>query len=252
MPTLNNDHLEALRAHFPAPIALDFFNALSQNLAKTPVLLDSTAVDAGNSPTTTLRDKLGLGVVTSSGKAVAYDPDETLGQQIAAGVLCGPVPVSGDTPAFMLAGGVLKEADLLGLDIRAKQQLSRRIITEDSYLYDAPMLCPRGVKRVSTNQVLTAADHGLLFVATAAVAFTLPTKQNGLAFRFFQTANNDLTVQDGDNTLIARNNAAAASVAFSTSSQKIGASCLVECCYVDVDTLAWIFTSLCNHTITVS
>ena len=252
MPTLTNDHLEALRAHFSEPIALDFFNALSLNLAKTPVLLDSAAEDAGNTPTTTLRDKLGLGVVTSSGKAVAYDPDENLGQQIAAGLLCGETAVSGDTPAFMLAGGVVKEADMLGLDIRAKQQLSRRLIAEDSLVYDMPLLCPRGIVRIGTNRVLTAADHGLLFLATGAAAFTLPTKQNGLAFRFFQTANNDLTVQDGDSGLIARGNAAAASVAFSTANQKIGASCLVECCYIDTATLAWIFTSLCNHTITVT
>ena len=53
---------------------------------------------------------------------------------------------------------------------------------------------PRGIYRKSGNYTVTADDNGLLFLATAAVTFTLPTKQNGLAFRFAQTADANLVI----------------------------------------------------------
>ena len=53
-----------------------------------------------------------------------------------------------------------------------------------------------------------AADNGLLFLATAAAAFTLPAKQNGLAFRFVQTADANLVVQ-GAADIVHKNNTGA-------------------------------------------
>jgi hypothetical protein len=112
------------------------------------------------------------------------------------------------------------------------------------------LMHPRGIYRKSANYVVTPADNGLLFLATAAVAFTLPTKENGLAFRFLQTADNDLTIT-GSADIIHKGNAAATSVVFSTAGQKIGSHVLVECMYVAADTLKWVVSNLGGTTATV-
>src|SRR5204863_6723631 len=93
------------------------------------------------------------------------------------------------------------------------------------------LMHPRGVYRKSSNYTVTANDNGLLFLATAAVTFTLPSKQNGLAFRFVQTADANLVIS-GSADIIAKGNAAASSVTFSTTNEQIGSHVLVECMYV--------------------
>lgn len=252
MSNLTSDHRNALKQVLGDNLVeREIAEAIDLSQAFAPVTVDSTAADAGNTPTSTLRQYLAAGILDSGGKALAYDPDGNDGLQQCAGVFRAAVPVSGDTPAQLIVSGQLRSADLVGIDVRGKQQLASRFHFDDTRLFDVPLLAPRAVYRKGTNYVVTAANHNALFLATAAVGFTLPTKANGLAFRFFQTANADMTITDGDSGIIVRNNAAATSVAYSTASQKIGAHCLVECMYIDTDTLAWIFTSLCNHTLTV-
>ena len=226
-------------------------------IATKKVTIDSTAVDSGNTPTTTLRGGNVMALVDATGKALTYDPDANDGRQIAMGILEKHQSMLVDGMASdrftqMLVHGLLKQGELVGLDPRAKQQLAGRFVFDRDLAASLGVLMhPRGIYRKAANYTVTAADNGLLFLATAAVSFTLPTKQNGLAFRFFQTANADLTIaSSGD--LIHKNSAAASSVAFSTASQKIGSHVLVECVYIDTDTLAWIVSNLGGTTATVT
>ncbi|HTN77000.1 MAG TPA: hypothetical protein VL096_17195, partial [Pirellulaceae bacterium] len=113
------------------------------------------------------------------------------------------------------------------------------------------LMHPRGIYRHAANHTVSAEENGLLLVATAAVAFTLPEKQNGLAFRFLQTADANLVIL-GDADLICHGNAAASSVTFSTASQKIGSHVLVECLYTGTNTLKWLVSNLGDTTMTIA
>ncbi|WP_425616261.1 head decoration protein [Anatilimnocola sp. NA78] len=220
------------------------------------VMLASESVDGGNTPETTLRGGTVLALRDSDGQAVVYDPDANDGSQIAVGVLeqHQDMLVNGvatDRFTQLIVHGLLREAELHNLDPRARQQLASRMLFDRKPASTAPLLSPRGVYRKSTNYTLTAADSGLMFLATGAAVFTLPTKANGLAFRITQTADNDLTI-GGSSDLIHKGNAAASSVTFSTASQKIGSQVLVECVYTNGGTLKWLVTNLGGTTATVS
>lgn len=83
----------------------------------------------------------------------------------------------------------------------------------------------------TTDYTVVAADNGKLFTnegAAGAVNFTLPTVAAGYRFWFKSVADQNLTVTGAAGTVIALNNAAATSVAFSTASQKIGGGFMVE------------------------
>lgn len=226
-------------------------------VATRRVTLDSAAVDSGNSPTTTLRGGNVLAFVDASGKAHTYDPDANDGRQMAVGILehyqnMLVDGVAADRFTQILVHGLVKESELVGLDPRAKQQLgSRFVFDRDLGASLGVLMHPRGIYRKSANYVVTAEDNGLLFLATAAVAFTLPAKQNGLAFRFFQTADNDLTIT-GSGDIVHKGNAAATSVVFSTAGQKIGSHALVECMYVADSTLKWVVSNLGGTTASVA
>lgn len=217
----------------------------------------STAVDSGNTPSTTLRAGLLLAAVDASGKLDTYSPDATDGRQIAVGVLeqSQSMLASGaaaDRFTQVLVHGFVKEAALVGLDPRARQQLGSRLVFDRERVPQAGVLMhPRGVYRKSTSYTVTADDNGLLFLATAAATFTLPTKQNGLAFRFAQTADANLVIA-GNSDLLHKGNAGASSVTFSTSSEKIGSHVLVECLYTGAGVLKWLVTNLGGTTATVA
>jgi len=227
-------------------------------VATRPITIDAAAVDSGNSPQSVLRGGIVLALQDTGGKASVYDPDANNGQQIAAGVLehAQSMLVDGvatDRFTQMLVHGLVRESQLIGLDPRAKQQLASRLIFDrDSAASVGVLMHPRGVYRKSENYSVTASDNGLLFVATAAVTFTLPTPQNGLAYRFLQTADADLVIASGLGNLVHKGNAAASQVAFNTTSQKIGSQVLVECLYTATDTLRWVVTNLGGTAATVS
>ena len=229
-----------------------------QDLAATrKITLVSTATDSGNTPATTLRGGMLLGIVDSSGKASTYSPDATDGRQIAVGILehAQDMLVAGvatDRFTQMLVHGLVKEGELINLDARARQQLGLRMTLDGEPSPQAGVLMhPRGIYRKSTSYTVTAADNGLLFLATAAATFTLPTKANGLAFRFAQTADANLVIS-GSTDIIHKGNAGASSVTFSTSSEKIGSHVLVECLYTAAGTLKWLVTNLGGTTATVA
>lgn len=229
-----------------------------QDLAATKkiTLLDSTT-DTGNTPATTLRGGNVLAIADANGKATLYSPDANDGRQIAVGVLEQTQDmllngVATDRFTQLLAQGLVREGELLNLDLRAKQQLGPRFFFDRDLSSPAGVLMhPRGIYRKGTNYTVVAGDNGLLFLATAAVNFTLPTKQNGLAFRFLQTADANLVIT-GSADIIAKGNAAANTVTFSTSSEKIGSHVLVECVYVGTSTLKWLVTNLGATTPTVA
>jgi hypothetical protein len=159
--------------------------------------------------------------------------------------------VASDRFTQMLACGLLKESEIGGLDVRARNQLAGRF-TFDSPLEPIGVLMhPRGVYRKEANYTVTADDNGLLFVATAAVTFTLPSKANGLAFRFLQTVDQNLVIQ-GSSDIVHKHSASASTVTFSTSSQKIGSQVLVECLYIGPNLLKWVVSNLGGTTATVA
>ena len=226
-------------------------------VATKKITLVSSAIDSGNTPTTTIRGGNVLGIADSTGKANTYSPDANDGRQIAVGILehNQDMLVAGtasDRFTQMLVHGLVKEGELINLDPRAKQQLGLRFLLDRESSPQAGVLMhPRGIYRKSSNYAVTASDNGLLFLATAAVTFTLPTKQNGLAFRFAQTADFNMVIS-GSADIIAKGNAAANTVTFSTASEKIGSHVLVECIYVNTSTLKWLVTNLGATTPTVA
>jgi hypothetical protein len=226
-------------------------------VATRKVTIVSSASDAGNTPTTTLRGGNVLAIVDSTGKANTYSPDANDGRQIAIGILehyqdmlVGGVAT--DRFTQMLVHGLVRESELIGLDPRAKQQLGQRFVFDRENSPQAGVLMhPRGIYRKAANYTVTADDNGLLLLATAAVTFTLPTKQNGLAFRFAQTADANLVISGGG-SIIHKGNAAANTVTFSTANEKIGSHVLVECIYTTAGTLKWLVTNLGGTTATVA
>lgn len=93
------------------------------------IVLVSTAVDAGNTPTTTLRKGLVLGKVTASGKYKEYDPNAVDGSQVAKLILADKVDMLDETATAVDTEGVAVfrgdfiAANLPGLDAAAKTAL---------------------------------------------------------------------------------------------------------------------------------
>jgi hypothetical protein len=226
-------------------------------VATRHITLVGTATDTGNTPNTTLRGGILLGVVDASGKLDTYSPDATDGRQIAVGILehAQSTLVDGvatDRFTQMLVHGLVREGELINLDPRGKQQLGQRFVFDRENSPQAGVLMhPRGVYRKSANYTVVAADNGLMFLATAAVTFTLPAKQNGLAFRFAQTFDGNLVIS-GAGDIIHKNNASANTVTFSTAGEKIGSQVLVECVYTNTGTLKWLVSNVGGTTATVA
>ena len=226
-------------------------------LATNPLQLDAANVDAGNSPTTTIRSGNLVARNDTTGIGFLYDPDANDGRQIAVGVLEHALDMLSSgvaTQRFtqMLVHGLLKENELVGLDPRAKTQLAGRFLFDDDPTASSgELMHPRGVYRKAADYTVTASDNGLLMLATNAVTFTLPTKQNGLAFRFLQTTNNNMVIA-GSSDLLHKGSSGADTVTFSTTSEKIGSHVLVECLYTAESTLRWVVTNLGGTTATVA
>ncbi len=84
------------------------------------------------------------------------------------------------------------------------------------------------IRAKTSDYTVLASESGSIFTnygATAAVNFTLPTKADGLVYEFYAAADVGLTVtSDAVDTMVALNDAAADSVAFSTTSLILGGS----------------------------
>lgn len=198
------------------------------------VIMVSTAVDAGSSPTTVLRSGLVLGKVTASGKYKQHDGTATDGSEVAVLVLNQEMSTldyagaAADKEAHVLVRGVLQAANLPNLSAVSRRQLlatGRYLFDDDlAAAYGASAGMQREAAAAGPTQTLTAADVGTLWVTSAACAFTLPAIAPGLGpFEFLNGADANMSVAsaEGDN-VITDGDLSADSVAFSTASHKIG------------------------------
>lgn len=192
--------------------------------------IDSTAVDSGNTPTTTLRRGLVMGRIASTSKFVHYDPAATDGSQDPIGILFMTVNMydsataaTRDKQGVVLPWGFVKVGQLYGFDEYARGRL-RNLFPDD--LRQLSLFKP--VSK-TTDYTVVAADNGTHFFtlgAAGAVNFTLPAITNcrGYRFRFSNVVDQNMTITAPAGKLVTFNNAAATSVAFSTAGNKIGAS----------------------------
>ena len=220
---------------------------------EAPVLYDSdptigaAAVDAGNTPTTDLRAGLLLGRKTSDGLLYQWDSTATDGTENVVGVLLNSISMlNGGVAENKDAGaqgvviyGPVKAAALLAKGtafgsaasrVLARKQTAGRFIFDDDVVGVLSGRVQREVAKTA-DYTIVAADNGTLFTNTAAagaVEFTLPAILPGLSFKFKGVVDQNMTVTsaEGDN-VVALNDASADSIAFSTSSQKIGSGAVV-------------------------
>ena len=102
----------------------------------------------------------------------------------------------------------------------------------DGFRYGGYLLYANEIAKTA-DYTVKVAESGTLFTntgATGAVIFTLPARQSLLAYGFLVVADQNLTVVSaaGDD-IVVFNDASADSVAFSTSSEKIGGQFFVWC-----------------------
>ena len=93
------------------------------------ITIDKDAVDAGSTPTTTLRKGLVLGEITASGKYAQYDDNASDGTETAACILADEVNVlddegtAQDSHSVGVIHGVVDESKLVGIDANGKADL---------------------------------------------------------------------------------------------------------------------------------
>lgn len=206
----------------------------------------ASSVDAGNTNgTANLRSGLLLGRVTATGKLKQWDPTATDGSELIYGVL-GPMvgTTFGSTTidrfvGMILVGGMVDPAKLivpgttaLGISGNANEFAIRSQLWPRITFYNDFAGVRNGTWRdvvaKTANYTVTTADTDVLFTnrgAAGAVNFTLPANaRKGLRYGFFVVADQNVTVTAGTaDTMVVFNDAAADSIAFSTSSERIGA-----------------------------
>lgn len=200
------------------------------------IVISSTAVDSGSSPTTDLRPGLVMGKITSSGEYAQYSATATDGTQIAEGVLFNSVrmvnPLTGsvaDQVGVLVVAGAVKGGSLQGIDQKARSDMYARFVFDDDLAGNS--FGWRDVVAKTADYTVTSADNNRIFTnrgAAGAVNFTLPTIAKGLRYRFFVEADQTVTVTSATaDTLVVFNDAAADSIAASTAGEKIGWACEV-------------------------
>lgn len=233
------------------------------NLYVSNLKLDDEAIDAGNSPTSSLRAGLLLGRHTSSDNLYAWDPDAIDGREELAGVLLRDLSmldadgVAEEKYGHVLLAGSLKASELLvegtALASSTDEYLARRqmfgrfLMDDDQPMKPAWLGVPFSNKTIADagTTVLTAADCGkrIIFSSASAVQGTLPTIENGLVYEFLRTANEEMAIvsAEGDNMIVG-NDVSADSVTFTTAGEQIGAIVRVEGILVG-GTLKWLVTT---------
>lgn len=223
--------------------------------------ISGAARDAGNTPTTVLRPGLLLGQITSSGLLTNWSPTATDGSQLVHSILMTGLRVQdldgNNQGAFtwVLAGGPVQAAKVLNLDNVARAQM------RDRFLFDDRMANPYATfphllqVTKATSYTVVASDAGTLFDtlgAAGAVTFTLPALAAGAGpFTFLNLADQNMIVasDEGDN-VVALNDLSADSLAFSTSSEKIGGMVRV---YANAAGTKWIAEILSGaNTVTIA
>jgi hypothetical protein len=218
------------------------------------VKLVAASVDAGNTPTTTLRPGLILGVVTASGLYTPYNPDATDGSETPVCILNTGMSMLGAAGAVeikeadVLFGGVIQVSSgaiggITGQDgaltAHARKVLGRQFIFDDEM---PNKQIGWRQEQVATDTTVTAAKNGTLYIATAAATFTLPTIAYGLEYEFLMVANANMAITGAASTLIrATSNTYGTTATFSTANSLFGANAKVKAVYVGAD-LKWMLT----------
>lgn len=195
-------------------------------------LISGSAVDSGNTPTFELRPGLLLGQQIATGKYMQYNPAASDGTEVAGAVLIEGLrmldfsnnPV--DRFYAVLVGGPVQASKLLGLDNQARAQMSKFIFDDIGNIQGNSWFPFKRFQTKTANYSVVASDNGSNFDnlgAAGEVDFTLPPIANGYYFGFRALAAQTLKVisNEGGN-IVALNNAAANSLAFSTGGQIIG------------------------------
>ncbi len=196
--------------------------------------LVSTTADPTNTPTWELRRGLVLGKVTG-GNWTNYSPTATDGSEVAAGVLVENLRmqdvITGSNVArfyaIMVSGGV-KGANLIGLDLMARAQLSNRFYFDDNLAGNSQFPWQRFQTKTTSYQILATDNltHFDNLGAGAAVTFTLPPIANGYCYGFTAAvlAQNFIVASTEGNNIVTFNDIAASTVAYQTGSAIAGGS----------------------------
>lgn len=227
-------------------------------------VVDGSARDAGNAPTSVLRAGLIMGQIAATRKWKQYDPAATDGSEVPAGILnvelVTIMPLEGtniDKQAPIVVGAPIKARNLFILGAAfighaAEFAVRSAFVRSGQFIFDDdPQGFLSGVNRRialrAANYSVGSEDNGNLFIATAAVTFTLPARREGLVYEFMQSANAAMIVNGGAAHIVAVNSLAGTSVTFNTGSQMIGARARFECVNIN-GTLRWVYTLLSTGT----
>ena len=176
-----------------------------------PATIVSSALDAGNTVTTTLRGGLLLGRITTTGKLKQWNPTGTDGSEVIVGLLPAPLtPVDGGTVAdrytYVYVGGNLLSDRILipgeavegivghALEFQIVNQLVGRGFFLDKHYQYGPAFGGSRFVYLTAAQItadavtVTTAQHGRTFLMTGAdgnTTFTLPAAQVGLTYHFY-------------------------------------------------------------------
>ena len=211
------------------------------------VTVVSTAVDSGNTPTTTLRAGLPMAKITSTGKYTAWDinGDAVDGSQNAIGFIfkdqdmLSHVQVAEDKTGVLLAvGGVVKASMITTLNQLLRNQLSGRFIFDDDLeqsFQQGPFAGMRLEIVTGTSKTIPAGESGIFYVTTnaAVTTITLPALAagGGMEFAFFNVGANGLIVAANAadvEKMICFNEADADALKFVTAGNMIGAAAIVK------------------------
>lgn len=170
-------------------------------------LVDKDAVDAGNSPTTILRPGLPLGVQTTSGQLLQWDPYATDGTNKLFGFYAGPSEsmsmLSGTTEKWIgdilvqgnvKAGSIIMpgqaSAGISGKDYEflLRGQMEGRFMPDDEISAGYMQMKEYTIAAATTTFTVTSLMNRTIFVTDTALAasctFTLPAPRPGLEFYF--------------------------------------------------------------------
>lgn len=234
-------------------------DASRQKILRGQGQFSTTLVDGGSTPTSVIRQGLILGSLTADSKLVHWDPAAVDGSQWLRGInehelvmTEGYAATAAERFAGYVLQGPMRAAALLilgtALTSSAHQYLARRKLAEAGcVLDDDPMgylagVTERTILKTETGAI-TAAENGAKFVVVgaASVTLTLPTLATGLAFKFYNAADQNLIIASAGSldNIVGLGDLAGDTITFSTSSEKIGAQVDIHSDYVN-GTLKWI------------
>lgn len=201
-------------------------------------VIDGSARDASNDPTSVLRAGLLLGKITATGKLKNWNPEATDGTQRIFGVLLYDQRMTDQGTdrdrwfGYVMVGGNVKSAALIvpttialgvvtvngALSSTGKYaNLARAQMSNQFTFDDEPWGNNIGkwekTEIVTGNRTVTAADTGTLFINYgAANTYTLPAPVAGLHFGFFESSAHAMTIAPASGTMVTPGDAVDASL----------------------------------------